>query len=697
MRWIAASAALVSAALTVHAAPLEGLVVEEGARPVAGARVESLPSGTVVTTDSDGRFRIDHGGEAATLVVRHPLYEVREVRIAPDDRTVTIALRPRIAVRQEVSVTAAGAASPRPQTLPASDVDPRAAAGPVASVTDLVSEVPGVSQNGQGGLLQSVSIRGESRQRVLTFVGGMRVVTDRRAGTAASFVDPLLLASASVTRGPAATTRGAGALGGSLELWPRRVDGWEARLGYDSQGDGTHALAGWGRGDWSVAAVHRRAEDGRAADGTPLTNGYSQISSVARGGWRAGATSFELLLVAAAARDVGKASTDAPLRTTVYPEDDHVMLKLGLETPREWLVEAWIHASELETLVVDAADVSRVVNESDDFGVSTGRSWRLGDAVDFRAALEHFGRRNVGATETRAPRDDPAAATMAATLSSGEEDETGLLAQVSWSEGRVHVDGGARLIRHRQTRGGDERLEGSAVTAFGGVSYEARHDLELSLHAGSGTRYPALGERFFSGTTGRGRVIGNAGLGRERSVGLDAGLRWKGERSLVTVHAFHQRVSDLIQRVELEPGLLTFENVLSGRIRGLEVETATELASGWSLEAGGHALEGRDALGLPLADVPASRLHAGVRRRAGRWTWRSRVELRAPKTDPASGEKRTPRATLVTASLEYVHPAGMTVRFDGRNLLDEPFFASADRKVPLAPGRSLGIAIVFRR
>jgi len=697
VRLAVAIALILSTVSAAYGSRLAGLVVSTDARPVTGAHVELLPDRTVSMTDDEGRFAFVDAGEPTSIVVRHPLYEVHRLRVSPDERVLTIRMRPKISVRQEVSVTADGPSSPRPHTLPASDVDPRAAVGPVTSVADLVASVPGVAQNGQAGLLQPVSIRGESGHRVLTFVGGMRVVTDRRAGTAASFVDPLLLGSVAVTRGPAATTRGAGALGGSLELWPRRFDGVEARTGYDSHGDGTHALAGWGQGGWSVAAVHRRASGGRAADGTPLSDGFSQVSSAVRGGWRAGGLAYDLLLVAASARDVGKASTDAPERTTVYPEDDHLMLKLGIETAGAFRFEAWVHPSELVTEVVDATSIRRVVNESVDFGAAAGRSWQRSGGVALRAGIDHFGRRGVEANETRVLKSDPAAASASRTLAGGREDETGLHGQVSWSRGRTSLDGGVRLIHHRQRRAGEDGVNDTAATAFGGVSFDVRDDLELSLHAGTGLRYPALGERFFSGTTGRGQVLGNEALERERSSGIDAGMRWKGRRALVTAHVFRQRVSELIQRVEIAPDLLTFENVVSGTVRGLELESAMQLSRGWSVEAGGHALEGRTVVSRPLADIPASRLHVGVRRRAGRWTWRARVEHRAAKGDPANGEKSIPDADLVTASLEYEHPAGVTVRIAGRNLLDDEFFASADQKAPLSAGRSIGAAVTWRR
>ena len=40
---------------------------------------------------------------------------------------------------------------------------------------------------------------------------------------------------------------------------------------------------------------------------------------------------------------------------------------------------------------------------------------------------------------------------------------------------------------------------------------------------------------------------------------------------------------------------------------------------------------------------------------------------------------------------------GLELTLAGRNLLDEEYFNSADRRVALSPGRSLGLSISYRR
>jgi outer membrane receptor protein involved in Fe transport len=74
-----------------------------------------------------------------------------------------------------------------------------------------------------------------------------------------------------------------------------------------------------------------------------------------------------------------------------------------------------------------------------------------------------------------------------------------------------------------------------------------------------------------------------------------------------------------------------------------------------------------------------------------------RWEQRANISDPGSGEKAIPSASLLTASLQYTLANGLSLSLSGRNLLDEEYFNSADRKVAYSPGRAVGLALRWQR
>ena len=259
------------------------------------------------------------------------------------------------------------------------------------------------------------------------------------------------------------------------------------------------------------------------------------------------------------------------------------------------------------------------------------------------------------------------------------------------------VIAGGRLAWQRQQNASEGSTDDEAVTAFAGLVLPVGGGFELAANAGTGLRFPSLSERFFSGTTGRGSVIGNRSLEPERSFNLDLGMRYYGQRLFVAGYLFRNEIDDYIERVEIEPDRLTFVNISSGRIEGIEAEGLLQLTSGWSLMFGGHVMEGRDEDDLPLADVPADRLYAGAGLEKGRWSWRVRWESRAEKDDPGSGEKAVPAADLVSSSVQVGLWPGMKLQLAVRNALDEEYFNSADRKVPLAPGRSLSVSLRWSR
>ena len=154
-----------------------------------------------VRTDERGRFALAMF-PPLVLEVGHPSFAARRLEIdSIPDGPLEIILTPRKeVVREEIAVSASRSqGSFSPQSAAASVLTPGASANLPNAVAELVAESPGVSQNGQGGLFQTYSVRGVSRQRILTLVEGMRIVSERRAGVSASFIDPLLLGSVEVS------------------------------------------------------------------------------------------------------------------------------------------------------------------------------------------------------------------------------------------------------------------------------------------------------------------------------------------------------------------------------------------------------------------------------------------------------------------------------------------------------------------
>lgn len=675
-------------------AAIDGTVSSGAGTSIEHVRIEVEGDGKAVFTGRLGEFRLPDVEPPTTLFFTHPRFETLVLEVDPAmDRSLAVVMVPKQEVYEEIAVTAApGEDNFSPVSVDASTIEPDELPAPPSTLTDMVVEVPAVSQNGQGGIFQTYSIRGVSRQRVMTLISGMRIVGDRRAGVSASFLDPRMMRSVDVLRGPSSTFYGSGALGGVIQVFPRRFESWAAEGGYQSQGDENYLLGGWGDGKWSLGAARRDAGQSEAPNGEVLNTGFTQTSGTLERRWSTERHQYEILGVASRGLDIGKSNTDFPDRITIYPKEEHYLLRFAMRRDSNWKLEAWTHPNSLSTDVAEDGALSQVENEALDFGLNWQKQVKVAGTVSTRFGADYFGRRGVSALETTTDFSS-GEVTVQKTLDAGEDNEAGLYGSMEWNVGRAVVLAGARFAYQSQKNADESTTDDNALTGFAGLVVPLGAGFELASNLGSGLRFPSLSERYFSGTTGRGEVIGNPALEPERSLNFDIGLRWYGEKLFVSGFVSRNKINDYIERIEIEPELLTFVNLVSGTITGFEYSGFYQFDKHWTLNFGGHLFEGVNDLEDPLADIPAHRFNLGGAWRNGSWVADVRWEQRTDITDPGPGEKAIPSVSLVSASLQYTLANGLSLSLSGRNLLDEEYFNSADRKVAFSPGRGIGLAL----
>ena len=157
------------------------------------------------------------------------------------------------------------------------------------STAEILANQPNILiQGGSRPGYQSVNIRGMGDNRVLQTVDGVR--QDFQSGHRPSyFLDPLLLKSVEVVKGPASTLWGSGALGGVVAqttvdasdvLEADQTVGGKVKTGFNFNNDqsaSTAILAGRGEQiDWLISGYYRDSNNITLGDGSTLENSASQ-------------------------------------------------------------------------------------------------------------------------------------------------------------------------------------------------------------------------------------------------------------------------------------------------------------------------------------------------------------------------------------------------------------------------------------
>jgi iron complex outermembrane receptor protein len=562
----------------------------------------------------------------------------------------------------------------------------------VTTVVELAESVPGVAENGQGGLFQAYSIRGTGGQRVLTLVAGTRVLTERRAGATASFIDPLLLGRVNIVRGPYSSYYGSGALGGVLEAVPRTFDELVVDTGWESEGDASYQLIGVNVDGWSLGFARRSSNATETPEGGFRPSQFEQWSATIGKVWEFGrGLEIDLLLAPSLGDDIGKPNLRYPTRITTYPEERHLVGRLAIRRPEVWHLDLYVHPNSLDTRNVRADERSLVTNEAFDLGFNFQRELKLPAKIAARLGLDYFGRRGVEATEWAT--DLTAGTTDRLTTLDGRQDELAAYAALRRSFGAATIEAGGRLTWIEQSNSDAETTDDSAATGFLGVTAPLGDGVELVANVGTGFRFPGLSERFFSGSTGRGEVVANQDLDPERSVTTDVGIRFFGRRAFVAAYLYRTEIDDYIERIDLDDGVRTFVNLTSGTIEGFELEGFWEAIDTVRVDWAGQITDGQADDGSPLAESPADRITVGGTYARGPWRGSLRWQHRFDKDDPGPGEVRTGSAEIVSASLSYTLPSGLMLRLFANNLLDEQYLPSADDLALPAPQRSVGVGL----
>lgn len=712
---------------------LDGRLIDKRTgNPVAGAEVMIVGLTGSVTTDADGRFswRPNPAPPFEVLVILPGGRVTKPTRVTTMDWAAVLTITVEPAVSEDVTVTAGVAPS----------IDAAPGAGMTllsgrdvalrlpANLMQALENVPGVNQVSEGQAAVP-AVRGMARGRTVILIDGARVTSERRVGPSAAFLDPFSVDSLDIARGPGSVAYGSDAFGGVISVRTRRpaIDSpWSARVtgtlgaGTPDERGGVEISKGHSSGAFIVQAHARRADDYAGPDGEVLNSGFEDRGLLARVDQRVGSGLLTASWQGDFGRNIERPRNNSATTRFYYPfenshrftasyERDHAgtfsHIKLqafaGSMTQR---TDQDRHQTATVTRRIERADISardfsaRAIAEKlmgrAKIEIGADISGRVGlEAHDFLIGFNAAGQQT--------------SLTDNLSTDSARRVDTGLFVQAEFAMAtRVHTAVGLRVdaVSTKNTGGyfGDIAVSHQAAAGFVALTVGPVAGLSFTGQVARGFRDPTLSDRFYRGPTGRGFITGNPDLAPETSLQFDLGARYTASRVRLAAYVYHYRITDLVERYSTAPDFFFFRNQGQAQYRGVEIEGQVDLGHGLALELSGQTAYGR-ARGdnrddLWLDDV-APNMAAVVLRKQVTAKGTAHVRVAAFGADARVGpsEVRAPGYTLLDTGAGWWLTPHLELRANGRNLLNQRYFASPDPRWVYAPGRSASLtaAVVF--
>lgn len=698
---------------------LSGIVRDMNGTPLPGVSISRVEGGELCRTGTDGVFRFSCPAGPLHVLFSHPAYlaETRTIETGEREISLDVWLVKKDLLKDEVTVTATSREELAIHAPFAQNVVTglELAQNLPENMVAAVSRQPGVSFIGRGGSTVTPSIRGLARRRVLVLADGCRIVSDRAAGTSASFIAPGMVDRAEVLRSSAAVLYGSDAIGGVMQIFSKEPPAgrpfWgAAELSGSSASrywSGGMALGGSsGQASYYGRFNVRRADDYHSARGEVHDSGYTYFTGLMGVDFGTTGRQAGFSLLKSYGQQIERPDrVRNPDSRTVYPLEDNNLLRFHYQDRQlfpssEFKFTAFANPNRYD--LVKTKFSSRTIDSSwsrsVDFGAAGRFETKAGTDWIFQYGLDFFGRRNVDMFNGTCKAGKVTSFT--APMENGSRSDTGLFMMADYT-GLETVDliAGFRyslFSSHAMSDGRYLSKDFHAPAAFGGIAKQLGSHSSVFFNAGTAYRVPSLSESFYTGLSGRAYVIGNPDLRPERSINLDGGVKFYNSRYFLGVYLFQYNIRHQIERYLLPDKNYTYGNIEQGRIRGAELEGQVFPLEHLEFFGNLAVMNGENpANGVPLNDVPSTRAQLGVKAWYKKfwgelaWTWQD------GKENPGPAE--IPMDAWHTADLKmgYMFSSRFSIYFRIENLLNRYYFANPDPDIPPAKGIDAAAGLSF--
>lgn len=562
------------------------------------------------------------------------------------------------------------------------------------SLATLLQQSPLVSLNGQGGLFQTINIRGFARWRIQMLVEGIPIYTERRAGTSVEFVPPSFVEQAHITQGAASTQLGSGAIGGGVDLSLAFAKQPAIKYRQGNLADYREVQLEGLTDNHNVSWMlnHRHANNSRDGDGGTISDGFEQHNILIRHRADSGHVRESFLLYSSA-NNIAKASADdVTKRSTIYPSNDHILAKLQLD----WLnMRVYLHDSKLQTVVKRPTErVNMVVNDSLDMGVQLNEEFRHHDYLfNWRAGID--ARTGVKASERETAHASDL--TFEQLVLDAQQFEAYLATEFSNELRYGSLAGGVRMAQQRQrdTRS-KHTSQDTNLSAFIGYIHHLNDHWQWAGYLSQAYRVPSLTERYFHGSTPRGTVMGATGLATEKSFNTETSLSFQGDALEMSIGVFQQNIDDYIERLRIAEDLLAYRNVSSAIVHGVNYQGQYEfdhIDLHWTLSFSGQWLDGENQQGMRIADISPAQHRIAISAYGKYGQGFIALTHRQSSEELAEGELPRDAVSILDAGYDYQVHDNLTLALHVTNLTNRLYATSRDDLAPFAKGRDIHLTM----
>jgi len=707
---------------------IKGKVITREGNPVAEAVVIHGLSQKKTSTNSRGEFFLElPEADLIKLKIIHPDYYEQEIYVFSQDfsKEIKVTLVPYIRQREEVVVTALRYPEPSSSIPAAETVIPREALEErmAPNLTSGLLNTPGVSSTGSGGFSVVPNIRGLARRRVLIMVDYARITSDRRTGPNASFINPGDIEKVEVLRSPSSVFYGSDAIGGVIHIITKKpllkkgIDG-KISMNYGTinqeKGLGFSLQTARGKTGFYLSFQGTDAQNYSSPLGEVLQSQFTAASIFGKISYQTEKREIHLSFLGARGFDIGKPNQDASTNPTWYPHESQNLIQLQWFEKKvggegDLSFQLYLNPNFLETkkekLSTYKTKESFSRNQSLDFGFQVSYGKKFGQNFRLKGGADVFGRHGTKAKNMNTYFD-----------SSGNVEET--IEELPFTEGKrqdwgfflsfdysglrkLDLVGGVRFdLLQMKANPGDapesQESEHNTWTGFLGASVELSDVIVAFANLSRAYRAPSLSERFYTGITGRGIVIGKPDLEPESSLNLDVGLKFIHKRYFAALYLFHYRIDDMIERYRSSEKIYTYGNVERGQIQGLELELECFPMPGWKIFGNFYSFRGKSKLtDNPLNDIPPSRLFVGTRFWRGHFWAEINGSFHQEKQNPGPAEISIPGYEVVNIQTGYFLRSDLRFYVSISNVLNSMYIARPDPDSMESPGRNFTLGLTF--